>query len=314
MKKNFLGNEDAYDQLNNYLNMSQPGPLILSGKKGLGKKEAAVEVACTLLNCSRDNLFHSSDFYVLDQGKEGIKVEDILQLLEKSSFAALGSRKVYLICHAEKMNLQAQNKLLKLLEDKNGTNIVIMLCEQDTLLETIKSRCLTVDFLPLSWEDTSFCLTGMGIQGDDAALAAFICGNCPYCMEEILVLFPSLRDTYLAMKSVSDRKELLGVLHLIREKDTEEFYTVHSSHYAEALSMFQFLFYGVLLYKTVPGTDISRSTTGVSYGAFENLYTVSELVHICTEISKHQKQWISTAYTKNDFFDLIRYIIQISIK
>ena len=126
MEKTFIGNEDAYRQLTGYLGMQHPGPLILYGKKGLGKRMAAEETSCAILGCGRDELLHNGDFFLLDKKAESIRVEDVLSLLEKSSLAALGSCKVYLICHAERMNVSAQNKLLKLLEDRNRTNIVIL--------------------------------------------------------------------------------------------------------------------------------------------------------------------------------------------
>ena len=53
MKKTFIGNEDAYKQLTGYLDMKHPGPLILYGKKGLGKRMAAEETASAILGCGR---------------------------------------------------------------------------------------------------------------------------------------------------------------------------------------------------------------------------------------------------------------------
>ena len=49
MEKTFIGNEDAYRQLTGYLGMQHPGPLILYGKKGLGKRMAAEETSCAIL-------------------------------------------------------------------------------------------------------------------------------------------------------------------------------------------------------------------------------------------------------------------------
>jgi len=155
LQKTFWGNMSAYRHLENYLKQKHPSPLILTGKQGLGKQMAALTLASALLNCPEEELVRNRDFLLIDKGKEPIKVEDILGLLEQSSFTSLGTRKVYLICHAEKMNIQAQNKLLKLLEDRNLRNIVLLVCEQDTLPDTIKSRCVTITFslyLTVRWK------------------------------------------------------------------------------------------------------------------------------------------------------------------
>ena len=61
MKKTFIGNEDAYKQLTGYLDMKHPGPLILYGKKGLGKRMAAEETAGAILGCGREELGHNVD-------------------------------------------------------------------------------------------------------------------------------------------------------------------------------------------------------------------------------------------------------------
>ena len=95
MKKTFIGNDDAYHQLSGYISLKNPGPLILYGKTGLGKRRAAEAAACAILECCQKDLGHNGDFFLLDRKGNPIKVEDILSLLDKSSLAALGSCKVY---------------------------------------------------------------------------------------------------------------------------------------------------------------------------------------------------------------------------
>lgn len=308
MKKTFIGNEDAYKQLTGYLDMKHPGPLILYGKKGLGKRMAAEETASAILGCGREELGHNVDFYLLDKQNDPVRVEDILTLLEKSSIAALGTCKVYLICHAEKMNVQAQNKLLKLLEDRNRTNIVILLCERDTLLDTIKSRCLTISFFPLSDKEMSSYLATKGISDEDTGLAGFICGNCPYRWKEASYYFPVLKDIGMQIQKISTREELFRVFRLIQEKDAGEFYAVHSGHYIEALSTIQYLFFTLLTVKAAaPSYNMQES----DFGNLKDLYTVRELSVVCSEIAKHQKKWLTGAYSKNDFFDLVRSMVRV---
>ena len=61
-----------------------------------------------------------------------------------------GRRRVVVIDPADAMNVQAQNALLKTLEEPpEGTTLVLVSSSPDALLPTIKSRCLRVAFAPL---------------------------------------------------------------------------------------------------------------------------------------------------------------------
>lgn len=54
MEKTFWGNDAAYNNLVNYVRMEHPAPLILLGKRGLGKKEAALSVASQILATGKE--------------------------------------------------------------------------------------------------------------------------------------------------------------------------------------------------------------------------------------------------------------------
>ncbi len=64
------------------------------------------------------------------------------------------SRKFVIITSAELMNKEAQNSLLKILEEPPGDLFFILISENPSfLLDTIKSRCMNVHFPPLSKKD-----------------------------------------------------------------------------------------------------------------------------------------------------------------
>ncbi len=59
--------------------------------------------------------------------------------------------KIYLVPEAEKMTEAAQNALLKTIEEPPEYGIVILMTSNiSALLPTIQSRCLTMEFRPLS--------------------------------------------------------------------------------------------------------------------------------------------------------------------
>lgn len=299
MDKVFIGNEAAFSIMRNYICMDNPGPLILLGKHGLGKRMAAMEIASNLLKCPKDDLVRNPDFYLLD--KVGIvKVDDIMQLLERSKTAAMSDRKIYLICNAEKINVQGQNKLLKLMEDKNNNNILILLSNQDILLETIKSRSCIIPFFSFSTEELAPYFKANGIADEDIELMSYICDFCPYSLSQVTEYVQSLKDTYHDILHISEKKELFNVLHLTREKDPQNFYEVHSSHFLYALHMLEYVFMQILLNKKLKNTKSS------SFQHLDDMYTLSHVVDICCSICTHQKHFQSGSYSKNVFFDLVR--------
>lgn len=80
-----------------------------------------------------------------------IKIGQIRRLQERLAFKALEARrKVALILQAEAMNVQAQNALLKTLEEPpQDTTLVLVSAAPNALLPTIRSRCLKLAFSPL---------------------------------------------------------------------------------------------------------------------------------------------------------------------
>ena len=87
------------------------------------------------------------------QNKQGeIRVEDaseILRLLALKSYE--GGYKIMIIWMAEKMNIPASNKLLKLLEEPLDKTLFILIAEnEEDIIQTIRSRCQVLHFNRLS--------------------------------------------------------------------------------------------------------------------------------------------------------------------
>ena len=102
------------------------------------------------------------------ENKSGlISVHESRRIFEKLSLrAAEGPWKTMIIYLPEKMNLDAANKLLKLLEEPpQGTLFLLVTHNPERLLPTIRSRCQPIRLLPLSREERR--RTGAG-RTDDA--------------------------------------------------------------------------------------------------------------------------------------------------
>lgn len=87
------------------------------------------------------------------QGQIGVnEALDIVKALSLKSYE--GGYKIMLIWMAEKMNTQAANKLLKLIEEPPNKTIFLLIAEEEEqIINTIRSRCQIIHFPPLAEND-----------------------------------------------------------------------------------------------------------------------------------------------------------------
>jgi len=145
------------------------------GPEGVGKKTFAVAltmaiqcdegfgVGCGVCNpCKK--VLHSShaDFILIQpiEGKTTISIDQIRQLLAMMYRKPQeGRRRIVVIDSMDLMEAEAQNALLKLLEEPPQDNIMILLTEQiQQMLPTIASRCQPVRFQILAPQDLNAIL------------------------------------------------------------------------------------------------------------------------------------------------------------
>ena len=122
------------------------------------------------------------------QGKIGNdEVEDIVKKMSLKSYE--GGWKVAVIWMAEKLNLTATNKLLKLIEEPPKKTLFIFVCETTELMaETLLSRCQTSKLSLLTKEEVESFLIKKGNEKNSSLSAAN----------------SSLGNLRLALKSIND--------------------------------------------------------------------------------------------------------------
>lgn len=133
------------------------------GIEGIGKtlfaREFARKILCLnqeetedCLSCKRWNSNNHPDFLQIEPENRVIKIEQIRQMQEEISKKPITSnRKVYLIRDSECMTKEAQNCLLKTLEEPPEYATIILISANETkLLNTIKSRCMKIFFSRIS--------------------------------------------------------------------------------------------------------------------------------------------------------------------
>jgi DNA polymerase-3 subunit delta' len=178
-----------------------PQSLLLAGPAGVGKHATAVALAQALncpvrrqangddacgacATCRRIAAGTHSDVVELDRGDEAsIKIkalrDRVLQVVGYRPFEA--ERRVFIIDPADDLTMEAQDALLKTLEEPPpSTMLMLISAYPDTLRPTILSRCRRLRFGPLSEPDVARVLIERHrIDAARARMLAAISGGSP---------------------------------------------------------------------------------------------------------------------------------------
>jgi DNA polymerase-3 subunit delta' len=180
---------------------SLPPSLIFAGPDGVGKRRAALALA-QLFNCSAPAAATGTrppdacgacpscrriargvhaDVLVIEPGDTGsIKVDQVRLAIERSSYRPFeGRRRAVIVDDADAMVPEAQNALLKTLEEPpNASTFILVTARPDVLLPTVRSRCQRLRFAPLETADVAAVLVrDHGIPEADAHAAALLAGG-----------------------------------------------------------------------------------------------------------------------------------------
>ena len=165
-----LGRGQIIEHLQNAIKLQKVShAYILDGEEGAGKKMLARAFAQTL-QCERGGVEPCGECHSCKQAQSGnqpdiievthekpasIGVEDIRgQLCGDIQIKPYSSPyKIYIVDEAEKMTVQAQNALLKTIEEPPAYGVIMLLTTNaDAFLPTILSRCVTLKLRPVKNE------------------------------------------------------------------------------------------------------------------------------------------------------------------
>lgn len=163
----FLGNRRVVEQIEQKLAHGRlPHGLIFTGPDGVGKHTLAVGIA-QMLNCrasdrpcgvcdpcrriARENDAHVTTITVEEDASE-IRIGQIRELRETFAVEVeQAAARVVIVDPARRMTAQAANALLKVLEEPPPRTYFVLITNNLTdLLATVRSRCQTYRFAPLS--------------------------------------------------------------------------------------------------------------------------------------------------------------------
>ena len=127
------------------------------GPEGIGKFTFALELSLKLTSgseifviSSNKNLFHSFSKINWVFPKETISIEEVKNLINFLNLTSF-KKKIALIDEAHCLSFEAQNSLLKILEEPPKNTLLILISHlPGQLLDTILSRAIKIQFFPLA--------------------------------------------------------------------------------------------------------------------------------------------------------------------
>ena len=162
MFERLIGNEKIKENLNLIIKEDNIfHSYMFIGTEGIGKKKFAKEFAKGILcldknkpcekckSCLEFDNNNNPDFYYIGLGEENsIKIDTIREMQKKIQELPIEStRKDYIIDDFEYVTREAQNCLLKTIEEPpEFVTIILITANESKILNTIKSRCLKINF------------------------------------------------------------------------------------------------------------------------------------------------------------------------
>ncbi|KAB3537820.1 DNA polymerase III subunit delta' [Alkaliphilus pronyensis] len=201
--KGIVGQERILSYLSEALLKNEtPHAYLFEGADGLGKKAVAQQLAMGLIctskikPCLKCNSClkvvsgnHSEVKLIESEGS--IKIETIRYLQKEIQLKPYeGKKKVFIINQAEKMTQQAQNALLKTLEEPPSYATIILIVNiSSSLLPTIVSRCQVIKFRPIEIQKIQdYLIHNKGLSYEESKVIALfskgIIGNALKILED----------------------------------------------------------------------------------------------------------------------------------
>ena len=215
---------------------------LFQGEEGVGKEALARTFAAGLqcqsestdkpckecVSCRQMESGNQPDVIWVTREKASLGVDEIReQLCNTMDIKPFSSPyKIYLVPEAEKMTEAAQNALLKTIEEPPEYGIVILMTSNiSALLPTIQSRCLTMEFRPLSTAVVeSFVKEHCQVPDYQArASAAFAQGNLGKAMRYAKSEdFIERKDHIISLLRHVEQMDLSEMLEVIKDLGTRK--------------------------------------------------------------------------------------------
>ena len=176
MQNSIIGHQQIIEQLQRTVTSGRiAGAYLFVGPAGVGKETVAryfaqlifcqqdaqpPTVCGTCLACRKVDSGNHPDLQFIRPDGSLLKIGQIRELQRQVIYAPLeASRKVYILTDVDRMNLEAENCLLKTLEEPPAASVLILLTSNlQALLPTTRSRCQILQFHPMPTQELATIL------------------------------------------------------------------------------------------------------------------------------------------------------------
>lgn len=295
--KDIIGHEQVISHMQNAIRQKRfSHAYLLCGEAGSGKRLAAEAFAKTILceeggieacgkckSCKQIESGNHPDFKSVVREKATLGVKEIReQVTADVQIKPYSSEyKIYLIDEAEKMTEEAQNALLKTIEEPPEYAVFLLsVSRQELLLQTVLSRCVILPFYPVATgKIKNFLMEKKGVPDYLAESAAVFSGG-----------LPGRAVAYAESESFTEQRT--EVLHLVKRIDemtmaeiTEQvkLFAAKKDAATEYLDMILLWYRDVLLYKATKDAnmlmfkgELEAVASQAGKRSFENLQGITE--------------------------------------
>ncbi|MBQ8550720.1 MAG: DNA polymerase III subunit delta' [Clostridia bacterium] len=164
-----VGNKNIASRVAAFQRGKLPHAIMLEGERGLGKHTLAQHIASIAVcqgasapcgecrGCHLCGVGSHPDVVTVSPDGKQLTVDKIRALRQNAYLKpTLCDRKVYIVECADTMNNSAQNALLKVLEEPpTGVVFILLVDSADSMLPTVRSRCITLSLTPPSRDEAA---------------------------------------------------------------------------------------------------------------------------------------------------------------
>ena len=157
----FIGSDISVKALKSKLDKDDPPhSYLLTGPSGCGKTTLGRIAAALLINPEDPDITRNLNYVELDAASFGLK-DTVRDIRKKMKLAPIGGDKarVWLLDECHKLTPDAQEALLKALEDTPGhVYFILATTEPEKLKITLKRRCMTIEVFPVEEDELTVFL------------------------------------------------------------------------------------------------------------------------------------------------------------
>ncbi len=271
--KEFIGFENI---INGFMKRADNNTLshahLIVGPDGIGKSILAKIFALKILRKNEESDY--IDIINYSPKKASFGVDDVRNIIEEVSKKPYeGDKKVIIIHEGDKLTIQAQNALLKTIEEPPKGVFIILLSESlELLLDTIKSRCQVYKLTPLNKEHMLSFIKKINITQEESILSALAYAEgIPGRAERILhdENLENLRNLVIKLFNEVINKDINCIVQY------EEKFDKFKGEKEEILSVIASFIRDIIIYKELEdknilinvdkGKDISKLSSALSY-------------------------------------------------